>query len=338
MAENNSSYPRSAETLSSIAQKSWRVSFSNFFRRSTNPRENDTIHTGCEELDAEIFALTLPKREVQIDADRAVAKSLNEQEYTAAKELLECQCCFGDFAWEEIAACKEGHFFCHPCVVRSVQEAIFGQSSSLVHGNVKCLASSADACKATIPADVLESLLPKDIHAALNDRIISENLDRSGLRLVQCPFCAYAESDDKPVYAIKPPATLMFSLLSSFGFLGLAVMSSSILLLKLLLLISLLVFSAFFLATFSSDFTNWLEQVVRGICLRRRGTRFRCGREECGRASCVVCGKEWGAFHKCWEREEDERRGFVEGRMVEAVKRTVSVLVPVIAHTSLADL
>jgi hypothetical protein len=329
MAEHNFCYIRSRETLSGIASKSWRFSFSNFFRRSTRPLPSeDVVATGCKELDEELFALTRPKRQQQAEADRAVAVKLNEEQYADAHELFECQCCFGDYAWEEIAACSDGHFFCHACLVRSVQEGIYGQGRNLVDDkfSVKCLSSSAHPpCGATVPLDVLESVLPAEVYHNLEDRMLSDSLERSGLRLIRCPFCSYAETDELVPCTIKGPAKLFGSILGSFGCLGVGILSSSIFLIKMLLLMSLLLVPFVFATCFSPNFSERLDKTVRKVNLRRRGTRFRCGNPRCGRESCINCCKEWAAFHKCFEKEEDEARIYVERAMADAVKRTVCI-------------
>jgi hypothetical protein len=52
--------------------------------------------------------------------------------------------------------------------------------------------------------------------------------------------------------------------------------------------------------------------------------KFKCLNEvECGRESCLECGKEWSSFHDCLEDEKDGLRLYVEKAMADAVKRTV---------------
>ena len=403
MAEHNFMYARSRETLAAIAAKSWRFSFPSFsfsslFRRSPRPaptsasaasastvdRTRSMPSTGCRELDDEIFGLGREARDTQMAVDRTVAARLNEAEYAAANQLLECQCCFGDFAWEDTVVCADGHLFCHSCLVRSVQESVYGQGQSVLasHCSVRCLSSSAEPpCTAGVSPDVLRAVLPDDIYNALQDRTASESLEKSGLKLVRCPFCGYAEADELQPYRFKPEALAVAALATL-----LILVAVSLLLPWLLATIATIAAAAAaatatapsspsssFSSSFSSSsFSFWkgcaamllvaltaatflssspppsspgpspspasslslslpfslpfspaaLEETLRRIQLRRRGALFRCASPRCERESCIACSKEWAPFHRCFEREEDAARIYVERAMADAVKRT----------------
>jgi hypothetical protein len=54
---------------------------------------------------------------------RRLAREMSEKEGTT----LECSCCFGDYAFEEMVSCKnEGHLFCFDCLKRHASERVFG--------------------------------------------------------------------------------------------------------------------------------------------------------------------------------------------------------------------
>ncbi|CCX34702.1 Similar to E3 ubiquitin-protein ligase RNF216; acc. no. P58283 [Pyronema omphalodes CBS 100304] len=325
MAEHNFQYSRARTTLLEIASKSWRFSLSNFFRRSKPipAVPLTTTPTGSAELDAELHDLLRPTRDQQINDDRLIALRLNEAEAASASALQECQCCYGDYSWEETACCSEGHFFCHGCLTRSVQETIFGQGKSLLltegSSNIGCISSSA-SCSANVPMDILQAALPADLLKSLENRTASETLEKSGLKLIRCPFCDYAEADETQPYRIRYNAVAI-GLFSPF----VAVSALSIILpgfstiwrvcLAMFILSMTPLLSARSLPTrIAAAFTT--------VSLRHRGALFRCLSPACSRGSCLLCSKEFTPFHRCYEREEDAARLYIEKAMADAVKRT----------------
>lgn len=49
---------------------------------------------------------------LQMDRDAKIAEELLEAEAAKNGALFECQCCFGDYMWEKISQCSDGHLFC----------------------------------------------------------------------------------------------------------------------------------------------------------------------------------------------------------------------------------
>lgn len=339
MAENNSDYTRTRATLSDIALKSWRFSFTNFFRGTrVSTTEPHTTPTGNDELDTEIAALSKPSRDKQIAADRTIAQLLNEAEHAAASELVECECCYGDYAWDEIAACSAAHFFCHGCLLKSVQEGLYGQGRNLVGEmcSVRCLSSSATPpCEAFVPLDLLEAVLPADVFQHLEDKTATDSLDRCGLDLVKCPFCAYAEVVPASSYRFKRSAAALSFIAAALlaALIPLALGAVAFTLASILFTVAV---QPLFPAGPAASMGGWLaavslrarvERAARKLERRRRGMLFRCA-GRCQRESCVECGKEWAPFHRCYEKEEDGVRIFVERAMADAVKRTVTLPPP----------
>lgn len=63
-----------------------------------------------------------------------MALTVNESEYEESGQAIECGCCFGEFPFESMVQCYEGHLFCRECLQGYAKEAVFGG------GKVCCLA------------------------------------------------------------------------------------------------------------------------------------------------------------------------------------------------------
>ncbi|RPA87507.1 hypothetical protein BJ508DRAFT_410273 [Ascobolus immersus RN42] len=328
LAENNYDYRRSKATLQTVASRSWRFSISTFFRRrKPDPIASVTApNTGCAELDSEIVELLQPIREQQIAEDNRLSQLLDEAEHAAASELVECETCYGDVTWNRTGCCSEGHFVCYDCLTRAVQQGIYGQGMDLVaeKGSIRCMSAASGGCEAVIPRDILERALPQATITALDAKFVAESLDRCKLPLVRCPFCSYGESDELDYYRFRrAPLTILKIILAvtvvgPIPFIGLI----ALLLLTFLFLLPMLTESTPKAGTFTHKMRGVLEDSVHRIQRKRRGQRFVCQSEQCGKASCLDCQKDWFPFHKCYEDELDGARIYVERAMAEAVKRT----------------
>ncbi|KAI9800836.1 MAG: hypothetical protein M1825_003619 [Sarcosagium campestre] len=317
--------------------------------------------TSSAELDRELYTtLIMPllrkMHAEQEDNDRAVAEQVNEQEAEAASALYDCECCFMSVTFEQLTTCDAGgHSTCARCVRLAVNEALFGQgwarSIDPQLATVRCLAppSSAadDACPGRLPAQLVRRALAdgasssssssSDLWSKLEERIANDALRASGLRLVRCPACSYAEVDDlylpssPPTSAssssstnrrergrirLKPlkrqdPETLLLVLIT------LLPLTIILLPLILLFLIPLHILSPTTLPTL-------VQPRLKVLHRRHRTAKFKCGNvPNCGAVSCLHCSHvPWTDIHICHERSRLALRAHVESAMSAAVKRT----------------
>ncbi|KAJ6258445.1 E3 ubiquitin-protein ligase [Drechslerella dactyloides] len=334
MAENNNHYMKSRAILIDINRKSWRSKIASWLLLRPRPEEPRAIPrivaTGCKELDDELWELGHADRAKQASSDLAVAQDLNEKQYEEAGALLECECCFGDYAFEMMSACCHGHLFCHTCVVNAAKEGVYGQTTSLVKekGSLRCLSSVADPpCDGYIPLDLVSRALPDDMLRAMEDKLTEDDLAHCGLPMAKCPFCKYAEADEIPTWAVRKGAAYATAVLA---FILLSASPSIVFIAAAALLLAL--GYVYMFEVVAAHQPVYLEDVISGLTMRavkeqfekRREQMFQCrnSRAVCGKKSCRDCGKEWKAFHKCFENEEEALRLCVENAMAAAIKRT----------------
>ncbi|KAF3938917.1 hypothetical protein ABW19_dt0200674 [Dactylella cylindrospora] len=337
MAENNNHYARSRTILIDITKKSWRHKITSWFSLRPKTEEFKAIpklnQTGCKELDDEIWELGKGQREEQSVSDHAAAQELNEKEYEEAGDSLECECCFGDYAFEAMAACCHGHLFCHSCVEHAAKEGVYGQTTSLIRekGSLRCLSSVADPpCDGYIPLDLVSKALPEEILRAMEDKFTEDDITTSGLPIAKCPFCMYAEADEIPSWKMRKD--------TAYGSIALAIFlvtTSFILFILPATMMLAAVGYIYVIEALSSIEPVHMENVAKDLMNhavkrqweKKRGQMFQCrnSAEVCAKKSCRDCGKEWKPFHKCFENEEEALRLCMENAMAAAIKRTVSV-------------
>ena len=354
MAEHNYCYTLSRPVLQQIVARSWRSSIITFFFKLKKPAVNfpqkhpmllwnkqpteaevgvpELKPTGDIELDQELYCTILRPvldrlKEDHEAQDWQLALEINEKEAVDAEALHECQCCFSDSTFEEMAACTaSGHMICFRCLRHAVSEALFGQSwgCNIDHqrGQITCLTPTADkSCAGCIPRElvrraVLQTKGGGKIWLMFESRLAEESLTKAPILLVRCPFCPYAEIDD--VYF--PPHTIRYSLHP-------ASLVSTILILftaNFLPLMALYIFLhriPFFkdLPALSPLISNSLNRLARRKHLSRR---FQCRSPTCGASSCLDCCKRWHDPHVCHESATTSLRVTIEAARTAALKRT----------------
>lgn len=349
LAEVNFSYLRARPVLRDLSRRTWRATINSLlpsFRRKKDREEHPLMawqrradgeliprlkETGCAELDGELYAtLVLPlwqqKRDEQETGDFRIASDLNKKEAREADALYECECCFADVTFEQIATCSANvHIICYNCIQRTTSEALFGQgwgkSVDLEHSTLKCIAPlSVGTCEGCLHPQIVRQAILLDTagtetYRKFEDRLASETLLKSQLKLIRCPFCSYAEAD--PAYH---PSSRGISWRVRLD----AGVPHNILMILLLLdlvpflLIPLLVLLLFDPAAIAAIFNN----SIRNLCLKVRPKRFSCSNPTCGRVSCMTCQKAWRDPHVCHEPLLLDLRATVEAARTAAVKRT----------------
>ncbi|KAJ5788053.1 hypothetical protein N7457_003043 [Penicillium paradoxum] len=349
LAEVNFSYARARPTLRDLSRRTWRATFNNIlpsFRRRKDREEHPLLvwnrrvdgelapslkGTGCKELDAELYDMLLVpllrhQREEQQDQDFRIASELNEKEAQTANALYECECCFADVTFEQIATCSaNAHIICYNCIQRTVYEALFGQgwgkSVDLEHCTLKCLAPlSVGSCEGCLHPQIVKQAILLDTagletYRKFEDRLSSEVLMKSQLKLVRCPFCSYAEID--PVYHPSPRG-VRWRFRRDGGIIPTILMTILLLDLVPLLLIPVLILLLLDRATATAVFGN----AICNLCLKIRPKRFSCANPSCLRSSCMTCHKTWRDPHVCHEPLLLDLRATVEAARTAAVKRT----------------
>lgn len=361
LAECNYSYLDARRTLVDLSQKSWRFTLSSILLYRRKPvtsaeAENHPLviwrstgqgsivpslkSTGNTELDRDLFKeLILPlqnsAKEKLEEEDQKLAAAINLEEAEAENDIHECCCCFTDGPFEDFTACStNAHMICVRCVQHSINEALFGQgwakSINPRTGTLHCPAvpstANADSCDGCIPSDqmhraMLNGKRGAEVMLKLEQRLADHSLSSSGLPVVRCPFCDYAEVDD--LYLTPPELQLRVKVESLHTIV--LIIALGIICGPVVLIITLI--SLFFALLVSSEQT-FGDRVVAEFRAaltrhrrRQRGLRFKCQSPTCGKSSCLSCGKAWVDIHVCHESSLVALRTQVEQAMSMAVKR-----------------
>lgn len=354
LAEENFCYTQARPMLQQVAAKSWRNSFNMLLSRwrklpETKLKEHYLViwlsscegvepspvlkETGDAELDEELHqAVLIPileqSRREREEKDWEFAMTLNEAEAKHVDAIYECQCCFSDTTFEQMATCTTaGHIICLDCIWHTVSEALFGQGwgRNIDHnrGQIKCVAPvSEESCDGCIPQNIsrraiVQSKGGMEVLAKLESRVAEEALRKARLLLVHCPFCAYVEVDE----LYFPQGTLRYTLNTSHPSTTVLLLLLMITFIPVLLMYALVLRLPFFtgLPTLTEMATTSLARLSRS---RHLSQRFQCRSPLCAISSCLICFKVWRDPHTCHESENLSLRIAVEAARTAALKRT----------------
>ena len=239
LAEQNHHYGSSRQSLQAVSAQRPLAVIRRFFSKSRNPVHNaPQLHpniqwieqsgshglypllrnTSSAELNQELYDTVLEPllRESlnrQIRGDKELCWSLSRAEASAIGSFIGCQCCFGEDIFERIAFCTEAeHATCCDCLARTLKEVLYGQGWDQMvdqnRGVLRCCAMSISkpCCGNFAPGLVHHVLMDSNDNSELwkhyEKRLPNHWAQRSGLSLVKCPSCSYAEGSD--LY-IPPP-------------------------------------------------------------------------------------------------------------------------------------
>ncbi|CCJ30180.1 unnamed protein product, partial [Pneumocystis jirovecii] len=321
MAENNNDYYRSKTSLSRIQSESfWKPL--NFFVKKISSKGNHVI---CDELAREIFDLEKNQRDELIKKDFEFAVQLNWKENFELGILIECGCCFSEYAWETLAYCSEGHIVCRKCLERTVQEGIYGQGNLREKSQIRCISSQPETlCTGFYSKEILEISLSADLLKAYEDSMARKSIrDSFDGSFIACPFCGYVEFIEG--WKIKSCWKKIISISIMGLFIMLLILFSSFISISSFIIGTLVYLGGFFYIFNNSSIflRKWIDKVAYRILCKKSGCLFKCKNVDyCGKYSCYQCEKEWLPLHKCFEKELDGLRLYVEKEMANAVKRT----------------
>ncbi|KAM3864462.1 E3 ubiquitin-protein ligase RNF216 [Diretmus argenteus] len=138
-------------------------------------------------------------KEMAEHEDFLLALQVNEDEYKKDGQLIECGCCYGEFAFEKMTQCSDGHLFCKECLVKYAQEAVFGSGQS----ELSCMEGG---CPCSYPVCELEKVLPENILCKYYERQAEEAVAATCAdELVRCPFCNFPALLDKGMSLFSCP-------------------------------------------------------------------------------------------------------------------------------------
>ena len=108
---------------------------------------------------------------------------------------IECTCCYGDFAMEEMVSCQEGHLFCMDCLRMYAQERVFGNNDLGKKGCIELCCMDMSGCESWFSREQLQKSLDKKVMKKYDELQTTLVLEKAGLEgLCKCPQCDFQAS------------------------------------------------------------------------------------------------------------------------------------------------
>lgn len=105
---------------------------------------------------------------------------------TTSNNIIECQCCYGEYEFEDLIQCSDGCLFCRECLNRYTEETVFGGGRFVL----KCMSTSATPCNGVFTDNILRQSLPEKVYLKLGETEARAAVLAAELKLVQCHACA----------------------------------------------------------------------------------------------------------------------------------------------------
>lgn len=148
---------------------------------------------------AELRWLQRIKDKDRLERDKQLAEELNDKLAEASGALIECGCCYSEFAFENMVCCSDGHLFCKRCINAWVSQRVFGDGKS----SVKCM-NTTENCQGHFPESMLRSALPEQVFAKLEEALAADAVKAAQLEIVKCFSCSLgAEMGDDAGFILR---------------------------------------------------------------------------------------------------------------------------------------
>jgi hypothetical protein len=346
LAEVNYSYANARPICQDLSSKSWRVAFQNFFKKRKadedvpsclfvkariDPTAPSLLETDSAELDQELRDLYLDPllrtiKQAREQADHQQALAINQRQAQEANALYECQVCYSDSPFESVSVCTMGeHSICNDCIRRTMHEALFGQgwakSINSSCGSLKCIAPSVgDDCQGWIQQFLVKQAVISDkagleTWAKFEERLATDSLRKSQIKVVSCCFCSYAEAEQS--YNPRDARRIRWRIRTG------NILTTAITMLALVNILPLLLLLLLPATTFLNFSPGELfYRALSHQSLLNNTPRFRCRSPTCARTSCLTCHKAWHDPHICHEPLLMSLRTTIEAARTAAIKRT----------------
>ncbi|KAJ2999742.1 hypothetical protein HDV02_001985 [Globomyces sp. JEL0801] len=319
MAESNNYYTETSMKLESSKLDSfWKKYLPFTKRKKSNLNEVEMNHPS---LRLELQERERIKFEQSLINDLKIAHTFNTKQYEDLDQCITCECCFGDYTFEELRSCQDGHMFCKSCIYQSLKIGMY--DTGLIRGKeLYCMSSDMPKCTCTIPEQFIKDCVPDDLFKNYQTTIASKSLEDAEEAPERTRFLFIYEIVDwiwVRLYQIIP---LFFCFIV---FLGLPIATNPSESVYSYILAGLFIKAVATTITehYEMDLKRMLSIIKLPVWLQLpKPLLFNCKNQQCLKVSCVSCSQLWSPLHKCFEKEKDSLRVHVELAMSQALIRT----------------